>query len=37
MKALIEIIKEDPLDALGAFITFSGLFFLVFMASAWLG
>ena len=31
MKALIEIIKEDPMEALGAVAAWSGLAFLTFM------
>lgn len=31
MKALIEIIKEDPADAIGSVLAWSGLGFLAFM------
>ena len=31
MKALIEIIKEDPAEAVGGILTWSGLFFMAFM------
>ena len=31
MKALIEIMKEDPAETIGALVSFSGLGFIVFM------
>ena len=37
MKALIEIIKEDPVDAIEGFISFGCIFAFAFLASAFLG